>query len=322
MKISIFIRVYLGCQRKLSKKIDLALTDYVSIYAHWKFQKRHAPHAADFISAYTDEHFSALRTLKEGRLEIPHRLQSHVQHMILQHMHTRFDAVSDQDLDYWLQTESTDYHEAIRSSRRRSGTIVNRIFIFSTAELRGRTHEIAHVLRVQQKSGFGWGIALWDEIDIHQRNANNVFDFAFSGDDGVLTYFRKEPNKPRKLEIVLPTRDNLPEIQRQRNLFAHMIGECWLVNLQFATTCTTDLSSDELRIAQKVATTGNEHVMQMLKLRTDLHSHPLLAGSSLIGEDGQNAQVEGAPDFFLLKTTDLEMIERDLKKLDLIVDAM
>jgi hypothetical protein len=312
----------LGLSEKAFRKIDLALTDYVSIYAHWKFQKRHAPHAADFLSAYTDEHLSALRTLRHGRLEVPHRLQSHVQHMILQHMHTRFDAVSDQDLDYWLQNESSDYHEAIRSSRRRSGTIVNRIFIFSTAELRERTQEIARVLRVQQKSGFGWGVAVWDEIDIHQRNANNVFDFAFSGNDGVLTYFRKEPNKPRKLEVVLPTKENQAEMQRQRDVFAHMIGECWLVNLQFATSCSTNLTPEQLGIAQKVATTGNEHVIQMLKLRTDLHSHPLLMGSSLIGRAGQDAQVEGAPDFFLLKTADLEMIEHDLQKLDLIVDNL
>lgn len=313
----------LGLSQDAFGKIDGALSDYVSIYSQWKYQKRNAPQAADFVLAYTDEHFAMLRELEDGRLKVPPRLQSHVQHLMLRHMNARFDAVSDRDLDYWLQTESSEYHEAIRSSRRRSGTVVNRIFIFSVAELSQRMKDIEYVLQGQEKCGFGWGIVLWDEIDVLQREAPKVkFDFAFSGDKGVLTYFEKDPNNPRHLHVVLPTPKHEDEILRQKNLYAHMIGECWLVNHQFAMSYRAGLTDDQLRIAEAVATKGNMHVMQMLQRRTDLHSHPLLSDSVLIGREEGSGMVEGNPDFFLLKNLDLSTIERDLRKLSLIVEAL
>jgi len=64
------------------------------------------------------------------------------------------------------------------------------------------------------------------------------------------------------------------------------------------------------------------HVMQMLQRRTDLHSHPLLSDSVLIGREEGSGMVEGNPDFFLLKNLDLSTIERDLRKLSLIVEAL
>jgi len=322
----------LGLSREALAKVDIALSNYVRIYAQWKFQKGSAPAAAEFIRDYMDQHYNMLQSLaSRGRIHVPHRQSSHMQHLILYHMRSRFDAVSDRDLNFWLETQSSDYHKAIRSAHRRSQTIVNRIFIFSLHELKDRTDDICKVLRVQQQSGFGWGIAIWEEIDDHQReNSENVFDFAFSGIGGVLTYFQKDDRRARSLVVVLPVGDNSAEMQRQRGLYAHMVGECWLVNEQFKQTCAQILSKEQLQAAEKMARASNESVARLLDEHPDLKSERLIRESTLSGGSGAGREEGGAaaadsddgPDFFLAVIANPAELEEHLHGLHRVVEAL
>lgn len=309
----------LGFSKAAFHKVDRALTDYAGIWNNWRFQKKDQSPVGRFVDAYMTEHFEMLTALNGGRIEVSHRQASHVQHLILHHMRSRFDAVSDRDLRFWSRTLSSDYHAAIRSAQRKSNTIVNRIFIVTLKDLAQHRQLITKILREQHQSGFGWGVAIWDEIDFHIRSDdNNRLDFAFSGKDGVLTYFvRDKAQQTRSLEVVVPIPSNVSEFARQRDLYAHLVAECWLVNSRFSETFNDILNDRQRESATAVATKSNNKILNRIRSDRAWLDAALFEDSSLAHP--RKPVVESHPQYFLLLTKAPDTIERDLDKLEWIV---
>jgi hypothetical protein len=127
---------------------------------------------------------------------------------------------------------------------------------------------------------------------------NARFDFALFDRGQAVSYFRKTPM--RRFEAVfvtgLPSHDNDREIARQVDLYAKLVGECWLVTSGFQQDFP-NVFSDRVRDA----------AVQSIRKRGQAHNQLLRAAL------GKDFKVEGDP--FVLLVQSVEEIEPKLHNL-------
>jgi len=169
------------------------------------------------------EPFTLLDSLAAGRLNIPEPQIPAVQAALGLAYDRTFEAVTDSDLDFWLDDEAfvpAGYFEQ-NVTAIRNGTAVSRIFITTLKVMQKRLADVEVVLTTQQKAGVAWGLCLRDDFDVDVRNQYQArTDFAIFNNDEVVTYF--DIRSMRRFEAVFNLHGerfgsaNEREIQRQR----------------------------------------------------------------------------------------------------------
>lgn len=210
------------------------------------------------------EPFTLLESLAEGRLDIPEPQIPAVQSSLGLLFKKSFEAVSDDDLDFWLDTKgavAAGYFEQNITAIRR-GTAVSRIFITSLRVMDKRLPDIATVLKRQQDAGVAWGLCLKDDFDPDVKNKYDAqTDFALFDGNEVVTYF--DVRSMRRFNAVFNTHGerissgNDQQFAVQRQMHTMLLGECWIVNARFANWYT-----DPKLVAQHVIDALNERALR------------------------------------------------------------
>jgi hypothetical protein len=142
----------------------------------------------DLSSELLREPFTLLESLANGRIDIPEGQIPAIQSALGLRFKETFEAVSDDDLDFWLDTETNPvaagyFEQNITAIRR--GTKVSRIFITTLRALETRLADLARILERQETAGVAWGVCLRDDFDSDVKNKSDAkTDFAlFNGDE-------------------------------------------------------------------------------------------------------------------------------------------
>src|SRR5438105_4774823 len=109
----------------------------------------------DIAVGILKEHTRQLRGLSEGRLNVPRDWKILSYQKLMNHYRERFDAVSEDDLNYWASpaTDAGEYLEIAESSYRQYGTQMTRVFVLNLSDLKLKTAEVIRVLRRQEQAG-------------------------------------------------------------------------------------------------------------------------------------------------------------------------
>jgi hypothetical protein len=181
-----------------------------------------------------------LQQLACGRLIVPTHQIVAAQEKLSAVFVARFDAVSNQDIDFWDQSsESEDFFvsEAYlrqHSSAMRRGTRLTRIFIVSIRDLTEKRHHLIRVLTRHQRAGIEWGLAISDEFEEPLRSTSGRLDFALFDRGKAVSYLQRET--PRRLEAVLRLKSlpaNARVIDKQMSIHQELIAECWVASEAF-----------------------------------------------------------------------------------------
>lgn len=186
-----------------------------------------------------------LRDLSRGSLEINRNTLIQVSNSLEEYA-VSFDAVSDRDLDFWVNVGedqiARDYFELNVNMVKRPDTRVTRIFVLSKTDLK-RKEELMQVLQRHQSAHIGWAVVLYETIEYLNFSDMGVpLDFSFistqedvesSQRNTVLTYFRDYRNSSRRFRVVFEIPDNHQEFERQRNNYRKILSYCWVANQVF-----------------------------------------------------------------------------------------
>jgi hypothetical protein len=211
------------------------------------------------------EPFTLLESLADGKLNIPEHQIPAAQAALGRVFGKSFEAVSDDDLDFWLDTQdavAVGYLEQNVTAIDRD-VPVTRIFITSLKAMGKRMDDLAAVLTRQHHLGIGWGVCLRDDFD---ADVKNMFaartDFAIFDGGEVVTYFRKR--SMRRFLAVFNThgapsgRRNDAEVDLQKKLHTSLVGECWIVSRKFSARYTSgEMVGQE--VVSAVAARGSRH---------------------------------------------------------------
>lgn len=189
-----------------------------------------------------------LENLSRGRVEVGVENAAKVHHLLIKHFHSRFDAVSDQDLEFWAGEKdphlSEEYFRLNRDLLER-GAKVTRIFIFGEKELLNpdTRKKIVTVLDLQFKTGIGWAVAVNEELSPGVTRLDGTKrDFAFLDDDRVVTFFRDMRHSSRRLCTSFNTANNNREIDRQIHLYNDLLTQCWMASSDFIKNCRLSIA--------------------------------------------------------------------------------
>lgn len=239
------------------------------------------------------EPFLLLERLARGRLDVPELEISSVMALLSRSYSQRIDAVSNEDLDFWLGREpvASEYLRQNKSAIR-AGTVITRIFIISVKDLDSNMETLKRVLCDQYELGVRWGLCISDEFDSDLRHVYNVrFDFALFDKGKAITYFRKTTT--RRFEAVFSTglthHENDREILRQMELYSKLIGECWMVTGGFQETFAGAFANSKYPV---------EGAVESIQRRGQAHNELLRAAM------GDQVTVEGDPFVFVIRSMD------------------
>ncbi len=196
--------------------------------SHSKHDNAHFPSILDKI---LNEQARQLRELSKGKLNVPSAQKANFNRELMKLYVKRFDAVSDDDLEYWaeMKPDAAAYFNVGAEAVRRRDTVVTRIFIFTLDDLINQTDKVVRVLVKHQKAGIGWGVAVQEELDPEVTNAGITPDFALYDFDRAVS--PKDTDK--RFETIFATHENNGRISEYISLYRDLVPECWLVNKRF-----------------------------------------------------------------------------------------
>ena len=212
-----------------------------------------------------------LNRLALGRLIVPPYQVVAAQQQLGRVFTSRFDAVSEKDIDFWDESvESEEYFIAAGYFRQNSdaikrGTIVTRIFVVTLRDLNEKIDRLVRVLERQQRAGIGWAVVVFEELEDEVRRTGGRLDFAIFNSGQAVSYFRRE--YPRRFETVFRIRShasNEREIRLQLRLHQLLIAECWLVNDKFLLTYAGAHPVDALEEIYALLDRHNAHLDRIL----------------------------------------------------------
>lgn len=178
------------------------------------------------------EHTLQLEGLSKGVLSVPREWKMDVYQRLMVRYQERFDAVSEDDLNYWESSTSDakEYLDIASSSFHQHDTILTRIFLFNLNELSRRAAHITGVLRRQEQAGFGWGVAIREEVAYDVIHQNIPMDFTLHNGGKAVSLSRK---RDRRYETIFARRRNLSDISAYKQAYKDLVPACWLVNQRF-----------------------------------------------------------------------------------------
>lgn len=201
------------------------------------------PGFAPVTDSIINEHSRQLAGLCEGTWSVPREWKLVAYESLMKAYKGRFDAVSENDLDYWDKhaSDARRYLD-IAAQFIKKGTTATRIFVLTRNDLITQTNRIIQILIEQEKAGFGWGLVIEDELDEQRRR----LDCALHNGGQAVSVFRKQN---WRYETIFATSENRDEISSYKGIYNDLVPECWLVNQIFANTYSGALTKE---VEQKV----------------------------------------------------------------------
>ena len=191
-------------------------------------------HVADGILAPS---FRVLRSLTEARLSVPENLVAPAFSMILDAYTKRFDAVSNDDIDFWHDNKTIAPRYLGRNiDAVRRGLTVTRLFIVPQRQIldEGERERLTAVLTHQRLVGIACALAIYE--DLEPNLPPGPLDFALFDGDRAMSTFRREGE--RRFIATFNTDDLIPlndeRIVAQSKLYEALITEIWLASETFA----------------------------------------------------------------------------------------
>ena len=203
----------------------------------------------DIAVGILKEQTRQLRGLSEGRLNVPRDWKIISCQKLMNHYKERFDAVTEDDLNYWASSASDaeEYLELAESSCRQHGTQMTRIFVLNLSDLRLKTANVIRVLRRQEQAGIGWAVAIREELPYEVKHREIPLDFVLHNGNKAVSLSRK---RDRRYETIFAT-DNTESLRLYQQMYKDLIPACWLVNQRYIDNylgALPDKSQDENEI--------------------------------------------------------------------------
>lgn len=211
-----------------------------------------------------ENQYILLQHLAAGRLNVPYEHTALTQRHLTKALGTRFEALSESDLEFWIDDRVGEEYFQINARTIRFGAIVNRIFVFSVSDLVRRRREIAVVLEKHDKAGVGWAVAIRDELEADVRLSPLPLDFGIFNGNKAISLFRKRDN--RRFEAIFSTPNNRQTIAAHKDLYAKMIAESWMVSSRFKETFAGGLSEEQAEIVDRKSRDSNQKLREALNL--------------------------------------------------------
>jgi hypothetical protein len=185
----------------------------------------------DIAIGILKEQTRQLRGLSEGRLNVPRDWKIISTQKLMNHYKERFDAVSEDDLNYWASpgSDAEEYLQIAESSYRQHRTQMTRIFVLSLSDLKLKTASVDRLLRRQEQAGIGWAVAIRGEVPYEVKHREIPLDFVLHNGNKAVSLSRK---RDRRYETIFAT-DNTDGLGPYQQMYKDLIPACWLVNQRF-----------------------------------------------------------------------------------------
>ena len=205
----------------------------------------------DIAIGILKEQTRQLRGLSEGRLNVPRDWKIISTQKLMNHYKERFDAVSEDDLNYWASpgSDAEEYLQIAESSYRQHRTQMTRIFVLSLSDLKLKTASVDRLLRRQEQAGIGWAVAIRGEVPYEVKHREIPLDFVIHNGNKAVSLSRK---RDRRYETIFAT-DNTDGLGPYQQMYKDLIPACWLVNQRFIDNykgALPDKSRDENEIKE------------------------------------------------------------------------
>jgi hypothetical protein len=209
----------------------------------------------------------------KGQINLPKHESPWANERIMETFCERMDAVSQDDLNWWIDDPQGDVYlrksvEVRRKSKGGSKAKVTRIFIFTDADLDKRNGDVYKVLEWHYNNGIEFGLAMQGTVDDLERSYTGTtarFDFALFNQKEAATFFRKED---KRFIAIFPMGgdedENDKRIAEQRELWIDLICECWVVSKQFANSVKNVLKKEEWEKVKTKTKDFNEALKQVV----------------------------------------------------------
>lgn len=267
--------------------IRQAVRDYVELHRSKEALRVSNEHFFGLADEILDNQRILLKSISQHKFDVPSELTSIAQRKLLSRFRLSLDAVSEDDLSFWLDPRSRDYFEAGAAAIKR-GTKINRIFIITVAELINRRNDLVEVLKRQHQAGIGWAIAIAEEFDPDVTELDLPRDFALLDKDKVVTFFKKRGSR---FEAIFNTPDNQKILDTQRTLYRNLISECWVANSRFKGQYKDGWAPQDINAIQNKTQISNSRLKADINLDIDDNAAPfvyLVDDVSRIEETMQN----------------------------------
>src|SRR5262245_8111814 len=238
------------------RQVEQGIQDYVDLYEIKKKLKDVNDPFCNIADEILNDQSRLLNSLAKGRLFVSENQIPRAHEWLAKSFKKRLDAVSDDDLRFWIDGLRGDLTKAsyfdLNRQAVRAGTVVTRIFIFTITDLTNQPEEIVDVLKKQHQVGIGWGVAIEEELNKGElklllgKSASIAKDFAIFDGGSAISYFREYDG--RKFEAVFATYKGHPNIEVvniQKDVYKILVAECWLANQQFVDLYPGALASDQ-----------------------------------------------------------------------------
>ncbi|OLE70512.1 MAG: hypothetical protein AUI36_03715 [Cyanobacteria bacterium 13_1_40CM_2_61_4] len=185
----------------------------------------------DIAVGILKEHTRQLRGLSEGRLNVPREWKIISYQKLMNHYKDRFDAVSEDDLNYWASpaSDAEEYLEIAEGSYRQHHTQLTRIFVLNLTDLKLKPSSIIRVLRRQEQAGIGWAVAIREVLPYEVKHREIPLDFVLHNGNKAVSLSRK---RDRRYETIFAT-DNAEGLRLYQQTYKDIIPACWLVNQRY-----------------------------------------------------------------------------------------
>jgi hypothetical protein len=157
--------------------------------------------------------------------------------VLVQSFKNSFDAVSCRDLKFWADVGtdeiSRNYFRLNLEALKRSDK-VTRLLIFDDNEV-ARIDDVIKALVHHHRYGIAWAVVPYMDLDPSTREEKEdlALDFGLYDESEVAIYFRDYHSGVRKLRAVFPGPSREDFLARQRQRYAELLAQCWLVSSSF-----------------------------------------------------------------------------------------
>ncbi len=187
--------------------------------------------------ALIEDRNDILKKLSESTIELGGAEAMRLQQVLVQSFKNSFDAVSCRDLKFWadIGTDeiSRNYFRLNLEALKRSDK-VTRLLIFDDNEI-ARIDDVIKALVHHQRYGIAWAVVPYMDLDPSTREEKEdlALDFGLYDESEVAIYFRDYHSGVRKLRAVFPGPAREDFLARQRQRYAELLAQCWLVSSSF-----------------------------------------------------------------------------------------
>jgi hypothetical protein len=187
--------------------------------------------------ALIEDRNDILKKLSEGMIELGGPEAMRLQQVLVQSFKNSFDAVSCRDLKFWADVGTDDisrnYFRLNLEALKRSDK-VTRLLIFDDNEV-ARIDDVIKALVHHHRYGIAWAVVPYMDLDPSTREEREdlALDFGLYDESEVAIYFRDYHSGVRKLRAVFPGPGREDFLIRQRQRYAELLAQCWLVSSSF-----------------------------------------------------------------------------------------